>query len=95
MLLKDDHSNYIYSIDVNNSVEYFCKSTPNVSDRWMNSALHSWERSQEGGRVRHRTQLPLCGVICGDNSMPLQWRMTTIGCQNAAGWCLHRPKRLG
>ncbi|MBD2533776.1 hypothetical protein H6G97_31170 [Nostoc flagelliforme FACHB-838] len=32
----------------------------------MNSALYSWERSQEGGRVRHRTQLPSCGFIRGN-----------------------------
>ncbi|AUB35470.1 hypothetical protein COO91_01350 [Nostoc flagelliforme CCNUN1] len=29
---KDDCSKFIYSIDVNNSVEYFCESAPNVSD---------------------------------------------------------------
>ncbi|MCC5600547.1 hypothetical protein [Nostoc favosum] len=25
MLVKDDYSKFIYSIDVNNSVEYFCE----------------------------------------------------------------------
>ncbi|WP_322718912.1 hypothetical protein [Nostoc sp. ChiQUE02] len=33
MLVKDDHSKFIYLIDVNNSVEYFCESAPMVSDR--------------------------------------------------------------
>jgi len=28
MLVKDDYSKFIYSIDVNNSVEYFCESAP-------------------------------------------------------------------
>ncbi|MBN3959949.1 hypothetical protein [Nostoc sp. NMS8] len=33
MLLKDDYSKFIYSIDVNNSVDYFCESASTVSDR--------------------------------------------------------------
>ncbi|MEH2026673.1 MAG: hypothetical protein V7K62_24435 [Nostoc sp.] len=33
MLVKDDYSKFIYSIDVNNSVEYFCESACTVSDR--------------------------------------------------------------
>ncbi|WP_223278325.1 hypothetical protein [Nostoc sp. 'Peltigera membranacea cyanobiont' 232] len=45
MLVKDDYSKFIYSIDVNNSVEYFCESAPNVSDRFssaqVTTALHS------------------------------------------------------
>ena len=45
MLVKDDHSKFIYSIDVNKSVEYFCESAPMVSDRsalpLLQSRLHS------------------------------------------------------
>lgn len=45
MFVKDDYSKSIYSIDVNNSVEYFCESAPNVSDRLspilVTTALHS------------------------------------------------------
>lgn len=45
MLVKDDYSKFIYSIDVNNSVEYFCESAPNVSDRFspvlVTTAFHS------------------------------------------------------
>jgi hypothetical protein len=33
MLVKDDSNKFIYSIDVNNSIEYFCESAPSVSDR--------------------------------------------------------------
>ncbi len=33
MLIKDDYCKTIYSIDVNNSVEYFCESAPTVRDR--------------------------------------------------------------
>ncbi|MBD2536310.1 hypothetical protein H6G97_46305 [Nostoc flagelliforme FACHB-838] len=32
-LVKGDYSKFIYSIDVNKSVEYFCESASNVSDR--------------------------------------------------------------
>ena len=31
--MKGDSSKFIYSIDVNNSVEYFCESASTVSDR--------------------------------------------------------------
>ncbi|MCC5662095.1 hypothetical protein LC608_35345 [Nostoc sp. XA010] len=34
MLIKDERSKFIYSLEVNNSVEYFCESAPNVSDRF-------------------------------------------------------------
>ncbi|ACC85261.1 hypothetical protein Npun_BR126 (plasmid) [Nostoc punctiforme PCC 73102] len=33
MLVKDDYSKFIYSIDVNKSVEYFCESASIVSNR--------------------------------------------------------------
>lgn len=33
MLVKDDYSKFIYSIDVNNSVEYICESVSTVSGR--------------------------------------------------------------
>ncbi|WP_228038784.1 hypothetical protein [Nostoc sp. LEGE 12450] len=75
------------------------KALTQLRDRKLYRSTH--KTFEEYCRVRpwrwhsHRFGFTRMAAALKIASVKVMENLSTIGCQNPTGWCLHRPKRLG